>query len=67
MSVSTVGVKDRAVAISEVQGTQGTDLDQDEGLDREAVEETPRVQALDKYPKRNGQKLRFKPKSKRTV
>ena len=57
---------DRAVAISEVQGTQGTDLDQEEGLDREAVEE-PRVQALDKYPRRKGQKLRFRPKSKRTV
>ena len=42
---------DRAVAISEVQGIQGTDLDQEEGLDMEAVEE-PRVQALDKYPRR---------------
>ena len=80
MSVSIVGVKaitslnvpakmagmDRAVAISEVQGTQGTDLDQEEGLDMEAVEE-PRIQALVKYPRRKGQKLRFRPKSKRMV
>ena len=58
---------DRAVAISEIQGTPGNECDQEEGADKETGEETPRVQALDKYPKRSGQKLRFKPKSKRTV
>jgi len=57
---------DRAVAISEVQGTHETDPDQEGGLDMEAVEE-PRVQALDKYPRRKGQKLRFKPKSRKMV
>jgi hypothetical protein len=57
---------DKAVSINEVVGSKETKDVQNTESESES-QNTDRVQALNRYPKRNFQKLKFKPKSRKTV